>query len=308
MRSSGTGAGPPGPVRPPAGRRPVDPRPVARLPVDPLPVEPLPDPLPGGPGDAPPVDLRSPLPASVSPAPGSPYWRFYDVVAARQLAEWLPERPGRLLDVSGGSAPPAPLLDAGHRVVRGCLDRPLPAEGRARAGTRAEGLVDVRADCRSLGWVRDASVEAVLAESRALSRCLAAEVTAVELARVLRPGGRLLLVVDSLHAGLARLAEQQLWAELADVPRADVVLVPGGTPDAITRCFAPDELAGLLAAAGLDVEWVRPRTVLGPGAVERALREGAAVGHLADAEMRLARGRDRDGDGLHLVASARRPG
>ncbi len=285
MRSPGTGTGPP--VRVPRGV------PGARLLSG--------DRLPAGPasGNQGPVD---PLPASVFPASGSPYWRFYDAVAARQLAEWLPESPGRLLDVSGGSAPSAPVLAAGHRVVRGCLDRPPAAE----AGARAEGLVDVRADCRSLGWVRDASVEAVLAESRALSRCLAAEVTAVELARVLRPAGRLLLVVDSLHAGLARLAEQQLWAELADVPRADVVLVPGATPDAITRCFAPEELAELLSAAGLDVDWVRPRTVLSPGAVERALREGATVEQLADAETRLARGRDRDGDGLHLVVSAHR--
>lgn len=270
----------------PADRMTAAPRPLDQAPVDPLP--------------------RGPLPAPVSPVPGSPYWRFYDAVAARQLAEWLPESPGRLLDVSGGSVPPAALLAAGHRVARGCHDAPLTGGARA-GGPDGERLVDVRADCRSLGWVRCASVDAVLAESRALSRCLAAEVTAVELARVLRPGGRLLLVVDSLHAGLARLAELQLWAELADVPRADVVLVPGATPHAITRCFAPEELAGLLAAAGLDVEWVRPRTVLSPGAVERALREGVAVEQLADVETRLARGREHDGDGLHLVASARRP-
>ncbi len=90
---------------------------------------------------------------------------------------------------------------------------------------------------------------------------------------MLRPGGRLLLVVESLMLGLARLAEQGRWAELADAPSADVVLVPAddGT---IRRCFWPEELRSLLADAGLEVEWVRPRSVLNPATVERALLQG----------------------------------
>ena len=82
---------------------------------------------------------------------------------------------------------------------------------------------------------------------------------------------RLLLVVESLGLGLARLAEQGRWAELADVPSADVLLVPGSQAQSHTRCFRPEELPDLLTAAGLVVEWVRPRTVLSPAAVERAL-------------------------------------
>ncbi|MCA1722362.1 MAG: class I SAM-dependent methyltransferase [Actinobacteria bacterium] len=107
-------------------------------------------------------------------------------------------------------------------------------------------MTPVRADARALGWLVDGSVDAVLAEARALSMCLAAEVTVDELLRVLKPGGRLLLVVESLLLGLARLADQGRWAELADVPSADVVLVPDPS-GAITRCFWPEELAGLLA-------------------------------------------------------------
>jgi hypothetical protein len=53
---------------------------------------------------------------------------------------------------------------------------------------------------------------------------------------VLRPGGRLLLAVDSLAVGLARLAEQGRWAQLADVPSADGVLVPDDD-GSLTRCF-----------------------------------------------------------------------
>ena len=121
--------------------------------------------------------------------------------------------------------------------------------------------------------LRTGSVDAVLAESSALSLCLAAEVVVDDLLRVLRPGGRLLLVVESLLLGLARLADQGRWAELADVPSADVVLVPTDT-GGITRCFWPEELTELLGAAGFTVDWVRPRSVLSPSTVERALDMG----------------------------------
>jgi hypothetical protein len=133
-------------------------------------------------------------------------------------------------------------------------------------------------------------------------------VTVEQLVRILRPGGRLLLVVESLMLGLARLAEQGRWAELADAPAADVVLVPADD-GSLTRCFWPEELQGLLAAAGLEVEWVRPRTVLNPATVERALSQGgaAALRTLVTTEVALSADREGESTGLHLVASARKP-
>jgi SAM-dependent methyltransferase len=231
------------------------------------------------------------------------YWRFYERVAAAQVAAWLPAAPQRVLDLSDEHDRFAhQLLSSGHDVVR-LLHAPDPA---APGPGRALGVL---ADRRRLPWLRDASVDAVLAESRALSTCLAAEVTVAELFRVLRPGGRLLLTVDSLTTGLALLAEQGRWAELADVPSADVVLVPDAA-GRITRCFWPEELAGLLTDAGLEVEWMRPRSVLAAAVVERAVREGgeAALRLLVETECRLAEEREGEASGLHLVASARRPG
>jgi SAM-dependent methyltransferase len=256
------------------------------------------------------------------PAAGSPYWSFYDRVAAAQLADWLPTEPCRVLDLSAGPDDrpdpfAAQMRAAGHEVVR-VLARPGDAEGPADDvavdGLPVVGLAlpaehCVVADPRGLGWLRTASVDAVVAESRTLSMCLAAEVTVAELHRVLRPGGRLLLVVDSLASGLARLAEQGRWAELADVPSADVLLVPEAD-GSITRCFWPEELSALLAEAGFAVDWVRPRSVLTPGVVERALAEGGeqALRLLVRTECALAEEREGESLGLHLVASARRTG
>jgi len=233
------------------------------------------------------------------PTADSPYWQFYEAVAAAQLAAWLPTETGLVLDLSGGRAEFAEqLVAAGHDVVH--VNGEASTQGPGRA-------LPVVADGRRLSWLADQSVDAVLAEGHALSLCLAAEVAVEDLLRVLRPGGRLLLVVDSLLLGLARLAGQGRWAELADVPAADVVLVPG--PDgSITRCFWPAELRDLLTTAGFHVEWVRPRSVLSCSAVEKALAaNGGALRSLVTAELALAQQREGESTGLHLVVSAVRP-
>lgn len=243
--------------------------------------------------------------ASPVPPADSPYWTFYDAVAAEQVAAWLPEQAQRVLDLSGGNGFLQQLLTAGHEVVsvqRHVDDRP---QGQAGPGR----LLQVVADGRSLDWLGAGTVDLVLAESRSLSRCLAAELTIEHLHRVMRPGGRLLLVVDSLALGLARLADQGRWAELADVPAADVILVPDedGT---ITRCFWPEELQLLLTDAGFTVDWVRTRSVLTPVTIERALTERGpgAMRTLVRTELSLAAEGDAAAAGLHLVVSARKPG
>ena len=187
------------------------------------------------------------------------------------------------------------MRDSGHRVLR-------VGEGLI------VGVHSVIADTRALPWLADGCVDAVVAESRALSMSLATEETVRDLSRVLRPGGRLLLVVDSLTTGLARLADQGRWAELADVPSADVVLVADEDGN-ITRCFWPEELQGLLEDVGFDVEWVRPRSVLTPASVERALATGGdeALRALVKTELALAIDREGENTGIHLVGSARKP-
>jgi len=262
--------------------------------------------------------VRTPEPVSTSfltpdaspvatpiPQDDSAYWRFFDDVAAAQLQQWLPLRPSRILDVSDGGHFAGQLTAAGHEVLRvqpapdGAVEPDEPGSGR---------LLPVVADSRSLDRLPDASVDLVLAESSALSMCLATELVVEQLARVLRPGGRMLLVVESLMLGLARLAEQGRWAELADAPSADVVLVPDDQGN-ITRCFWPEELRDLLTDVGLEVEWVRPRSVLSVATVERALLQGGddALRTLVKTELALAVEREGEGIGLYLSASARRP-
>ena len=113
-------------------------------------------------------------------------------------------------------------------------------------------MVTLIADPSRLSFLRDGCADAVIAEDRALSTQLAAEAMIAEIARVLRPGGRVLACVDSLVLGMSVLAGQRHWAHLVDLPHAEVVLVPW--PDGtIARCYGPDQARELFSGAGLTV-------------------------------------------------------
>jgi hypothetical protein len=266
-----------------------------------------------------PLPARPPTPSSVGLRSDpddadslKTYWSFYRAVAAAQLAHWLPRRPARVLDLSGHPVRCAhQAAAAGHTILE--VADPAhdqdPAGNPDRVGRRLSEHPQTRphrvvAEARTLGFLADHCVDAVIAENRMLSRHLVTESTVAEIARVLRPGGRLLLSVDSLMLGMAVLAEQNYWAHLSDVPRAEVLLVPW--PDGtITRCFLPDQLRELLTEAGLEVEWIRPRTVLSASAVEHVLSvDSQALPRLVQTELTAPIGDE--SVGLHLVASARR--
>jgi len=256
--------------------------------------------------------------ASASPlaalAPGSlaGYWRFQRAVARAQLVAWLPAASRLLVDISGPDvSAAAQAADRGHTVIRVLAAAPEPHRARparARRGT----LVPVIADPASLACLADGCADGVIAEDGALSRQLMTEDLAAEIARVLRPGGQLLASVDSLVLGMAMLAEQRRWANLTDLVHAEVVLIPW--PDGtITRCFGVSQVTELLTEAGLEVSWVRPRTVLSPSMVDHVLRrDPSAITRLVRAELAACQDRadgliPAESFGISLLAAARKP-
>jgi SAM-dependent methyltransferase len=232
--------------------------------------------------------------------------RFVAEVRARHLSEWLPVEPSLILDLSQGCPGLlALMIDDGHTVLHADLQPRRPDIARNSSGNGR--LLQVHADPLAPDWLADKSLDAIVAEGCTLSSALAAELTLVRLCAALRPGGRLLLCVDSLVAGLAHLAETGRWAELADVPAADVVLIPGDAGQ-VTRCFWPEELSGILTGAGFEVEWIRPRAVLTDETLVRALRQDAQqLESLVATELALEVRRQSESIGTQLLVSARRP-
>lgn len=251
--------------------------------------------------DSPPLAALPPL----ATRDDSAYWDFQRCLTERQVQAWSPPLPARVLDLSGCPAElSAGLLAAGHTVLQ--ARSPGPAIVGPAAGASAGRLPPVVVGGDSLSWLADASVSGVLAESRALPLATRTAARLADVRRVLRPAGSLLLVVESLVQGLSLLAEQQDWAALADVPRGGPLVLTDDLGRA-TRYFRSAELRGLLVAAGFEVDWVRPSTVLTPSAVKRAVEQGVALETLVQTELQLAQQQDADAGGLHLLACARRP-
>src|SRR6516162_1914713 len=257
------------------------------------------------------TSAASPL-AVLRPGSLTAYWRFQRAVAKAQLRAWLPAGRRLLIDISGPAASgPAQAAASGHAVVRVVPVHP-GARGAGQHPPPLSRIAPVVAEPGGLAFLADGCADGVIAEDGALSRQLMAEDLAAEIARVLRPGGTVLACVDSLVLGMAILAEQHHWAHLTDVPHAEVVLVPW--PDGtITRCFGAGQLKDLLTEAGLDVAWIRPRTILSPSMVDHVLgREPGALARLVKAELHA--GQDRpagaspdESFGISLVAAARKP-
>jgi hypothetical protein len=253
------------------------------------------------------VSATSPL-AVLGSGPLTAYWRFQRAVAAAQLSAWLPRGSQRLVDISGLRSPGAVQAAAAGHIVLRVTAAPPETMIRARAG--GGRIATVVADPGNLSFLADGCVDGVIADDGALSRHLVAEDLAAEIARVLRPGGQLFACVDSLVLGMAILAEQHHWAELTDLPYAEVVLVPW--PDGtITRCFGPQHLRDLLTEAGLEVGLIWPRTVLSPSTVSHVLhKDPRSITRLIRAELgAVADGIPSDESfGIYLLAAARKPG
>jgi hypothetical protein len=207
-----------------------------------------------------------------------------------------------------GAAPPGLTSDEGARRARrhrrpdqqGGASRAPGGERDKQGGPEASGA-KILADSSRLSFLPDGCADDVIAEDRALSTHLAAEAMIAEIARVLRPAGRVLACVDSLVLGMAVLADQHHWAHLVDLPHAEVVLVPW--PDGtITRCYGPDQARELFSGAGLTVNWIRPRTVFSESMVTHVLRrDPASLPRLVRAELAA---RSDESLGAQLVISA----
>jgi SAM-dependent methyltransferase len=233
--------------------------------------------------------------------PAAIYPRFHAAVALAQLTRWLADLGARsaVLDISGPRSRAAEVAAVcGHRVLRVIDPGTTPAND-------ANVVPTVAADGTGLQFLADGSADAVIAEDGTLSMRLGAEDLVAEITRVLRPGGQVLACVDSLTFGMALLAEQHRWSHLVDMPNADVVLIPW--PDgAITRCYGAEQLRELFTGSGLEVSWIRPRTVFSPRTVSYLLsRDPSSFGKLVNAELR-ARSDDSVGAQLVICCSKRR--
>lgn len=184
-------------------------------------------------------------------------WRRHSDTTNRALAErWLPGPLGALLKtdlfdeaVSEGILPS--LAPRASRIVGIDLEETI----RAAAAARLPGIETVAADVRRLPFP-DATFDTVLSNSTLDHFPDGAEIRVAlgELARVLRPGGRLLVTLDNpwnpvvaLSKALPRASLNRLWSRLGG--RTTTV---GLAPYVVGATLGPAALRDALRDAGLE--------------------------------------------------------
>lgn len=182
--------------------------------------------------------------------------------AVRQLRDWalsgLALRPGqRVVDVGSGTGDD--VRELADRVAPGGEAIGIePNPGlRAEAAQRAAGTGAQFLDATAAALpFADAVVDALRCE-RVFQHLADAPSAAREFARVLRPGGRLVVIdmdwgTTILHPGDAAVVGQVVSAQHADLPNP----------------FAGRRIAGQVAAAGLTVVEQTARSLIFPGTVQ----------------------------------------
>ncbi len=194
--------------------------------------------------------------------------------------------PSRLvLDLGGGTGGQAVrLARAGHRVtvVDPSPDALAALSRRADEAGVADLLRGVQGDAENLAdLVPEASVDLVLCHGVLEVVDDPAEALAAA-RRVLRPGGRLSLLVAQRHAAvLARVGAGHLRTALHLARDPDG---RWGAGDPLQRRFDLDQVADMLEAGGFVVEEAEGVRVFADIVPRTALTDGAAVGVLAELE------------------------
>ncbi len=245
----------------------------------------------------------------------TPYWRFYRDVSWRHLKAFLPTtRPAWAADLGCGTGWfGCRLLKSGCHVV--FLDPSGAMVEQARVAAEREaarGLETrfVQAGMEAMGEIESGLLDFAAAQGDPLSFCEEPARALAELARILKPGGAVVLSVDSRVAGVRSLLDESTPDAALELLRTGRTRWRGERRDERfpMKMFAPDELRTLVDRAGFDALSLVAKTCLVQRGNASWLDDPARARDLLAAEERVHADPAYFGLASHLQVAARRRG
>jgi ubiquinone/menaquinone biosynthesis C-methylase UbiE len=243
----------------------------------------------------------------------TPYWRFYRDVSWRHLKPFLPvNRPAWAGDLGCGTGSfGGRLLKSGCHVLFLDPSGAMLEQARATAESEsARGLETrfVQAGMERMADVPDALLDFATAQGDPLSFCEEPARALAELARIVKPGGAVVLSVDSRVAGVRSLLSERTPEGALELLRSGRTKWRGDRRDERfgMKMFDPDELKTLLARAGFEPLSLIAKTCLVQRANEAWLEDPAFSRDLMAAEERVHADPHWFGLAGHLQIAARK--
>ncbi|MEZ5987929.1 MAG: class I SAM-dependent methyltransferase [Planctomycetota bacterium] len=242
-----------------------------------------------------------------------PYWRFYRELSWRHLKPFLPaERPARAADLGCGTGWfGRRLLKAGFDLVFLDPSGAMLEQARARVeedGTRGRELAWVQAGLEDMAEVATDSLAFATAQGDPLSFCDDPRRALAELARVVAPGGVVVLSVDNRVAGVRSLLGAATPDEALELCRTGrTAWLARRSEEAFPmKMFEPGELEHLFDKAGFEPLSTIGKTCIVQRDQERWLEDPRWRKLLLQAEERVHARPHWLGLASHLQVAARR--
>ena len=215
---------------------------------------------------------------------------LYNRITLDNIRRFLPEdRDGVILDAGGGTGLwSIQLAEMGYRVVLADLSDGMLA--RARSKIAEAGLGDrievKRSDIRGMPEFADGQFAMVLCEGDPLSYCGDHEAAVRELARVVRPGGAVIVSVDNRASAINWLGEGDLDTVERLIGDGQVLFGPERQEFRYwIHAFTPEELSELFESHGLAVERIIGKPVIANRLAARSSEDPAVQEWLCQLEL-----------------------